>query len=46
MIKEYIGKKIELVENVLKPEDLVRLRTTTGFADISVEQERHSVMVL
>ena len=26
--------KIELVDNILKPEDFVRLRTATGFADI------------
>ena len=37
LIKEYLGTKIELVENVLKPEDFVRLRATTGFADIPIE---------
>ena len=26
--------EIEIVENVLTPEDFVRLRTATGFADI------------
>ena len=29
-----ILNEIELVEDVLKPEDFVRLRTVTGFADI------------
>jgi GNAT superfamily N-acetyltransferase len=43
LIKEYIGKKIELVENVLKPEDFVRLRATTGFADIPVEHARKAL---
>ncbi len=28
--------RIKLVEDVLKPEDFVRLRTTTGFADIPI----------
>lgn len=35
-----MGTKIELVENVLKPEDFVRLRANTGFADIPVEHAR------
>ncbi len=35
LIKEYLGNKIELVENVLNPEDFVRLRATAGFAGIS-----------
>ncbi len=43
LIKEYLGTKIELVENVLKPEDFVRLRATTGFADIPIEHARKAL---
>ena len=38
-----MGTKIELVENVLKPEDFVRLRANTGFADIPVEHARRAL---
>lgn len=43
LIKEYLGTKIELVDNVLKPEDFVRLRVATGFADIPVEHARKAL---
>lgn len=28
--------KIELIDNILTPEDFVRLRVTTGFAEIGI----------
>ena len=34
---------IELVDNILTPEDFVRLRTATGFADIPLEQARKAL---
>ena len=35
--------KIELIDNILTPEDFVRLRVTTGFADIPVEHARKAL---
>ncbi len=43
LIKEYLSTKIELVDNILKPEDFIRLRATTGFADIPVEHARKAL---
>lgn len=43
LIKEYLNSKIELIDNVLQPEDFVRLRNTTGFADIPVEHARKAL---
>ena len=34
---------IELVDNILTPEDFVRLRTATGFADIPIEHARKAL---
>jgi ribosomal protein S18 acetylase RimI-like enzyme len=34
---------IELVDNILTPEDFVRLRTATGFADIPLEHARKAL---
>ena len=34
---------IELVDNILTPEDFVRLRTATGFADIPLEHVRKAL---
>jgi GNAT superfamily N-acetyltransferase len=34
---------IELVDNILTPEDFVRLRTVTGFADIPLEHARKAL---
>ncbi len=35
--------KVELVENILSPEDFVRLRNTTNFADIPIEHARRAL---
>ncbi len=43
LIKEYMSTKFELVENVLKPEDFVRLRVATGFADIPIEHAKKAL---
>ncbi len=43
MIKEYLCATIELVDNVLKPEDFIRLRVTAGFADVPVEHARKAL---
>ena len=40
ILREYMKfemEKIELKENILKPEEFVRLRVATGFADIPVD---------
>jgi ribosomal protein S18 acetylase RimI-like enzyme len=34
---------IELIDNILTPEDFVRLRTATGFADIPLEHARKAL---
>ena len=41
----YIMKlnEIELVDNILKPEDFVRLRNATAFADIPIEHARKAL---
>ena len=38
-----IKDKIELIDNILTPEDFVKLRVTTGFADIPVEHARKAL---
>ncbi|WP_196812599.1 GNAT family N-acetyltransferase [Butyrivibrio sp. XPD2002] len=35
--------KIEFIDNILTPEDFVRLRVTTGFADIPVPHARKAL---
>ena len=35
--------EIELVDNILKPEDFVRLRNATAFADIPIEHARKAL---
>lgn len=40
---EKICREIQLVENILKPEDFIRLRTETGFANIPVEHARKAL---
>ena len=35
--------KVELVENILIPEDFVRLRNATGFADIPIEHAKRAL---
>lgn len=40
---ENIREKIQLVENILQPEDFVRLRIETGFAKIPVEHARKAL---
>ena len=35
--------KVELVENILSPEDFVRLRNATGFADIPIEHAKRAL---
>ncbi|WP_026526403.1 GNAT family N-acetyltransferase [Butyrivibrio sp. VCD2006] len=35
--------KVELVENILKPEDFVRLRNSTAFADIPIEHAKRAL---
>ena len=35
--------KVELVENILSPEDFVRLRNATSFADIPIEHARRAL---
>ncbi|MBO6241350.1 MAG: hypothetical protein J6O61_11055 [Butyrivibrio sp.] len=37
------NRMIELVDNILTPEDFVRLRTATGFADIPLEHARKAL---
>jgi hypothetical protein len=43
LIKEYMSNKIELVDNILEPEDFVRLRVLTGFYNIPVEHARKAL---
>ncbi len=38
-----IKDKIELIDNILTPGDFVKLRVTTGFADIPVEHARKAL---
>lgn len=40
---ENIRGEIQLVENILQPEDFVRLRIETGFAEIPVEHARKAL---
>lgn len=40
---EKICGQVQLVENILQPEDFVRLRTEAGFADIPVEHARKAL---
>ncbi len=40
------NRMIELVDNILTPEDFVRLRTDTGFADIPLEQARKEIHLI
>lgn len=35
--------KIELIDNILTPEDFIRLRVTTGFADIPAPHARKAL---
>ena len=34
---------VEIVENILSPEDFVRLRNTTGFAEIPIEHAKRAL---
>ena len=43
LIKEYMRNKIELVDNILKAEDFVRLRVATGFVEIPIEHARKAL---
>ncbi len=38
-----IKDKIELIDNILTPEDFVKLRVTTGFADIPAPHARKAL---
>ncbi len=40
---ENICEKIRLVDNVLQPEDFIKLRIETGFAEIPVEHARKAL---